>query len=110
MNEIDHFKVCVLYNNDVTTDVDHLHIKRINLVGLSYIVIEDSHTLCLGSPRLKTEKMVACTFFGCSFPAWSGRPCPRRAGPPDSLRWRSLYSGSSVKLTPEKVPKTGKQC
>jgi hypothetical protein len=29
MNEIDHFKVFVLYNGDVVVNVDHLHIKRI---------------------------------------------------------------------------------
>jgi hypothetical protein len=42
MNEIDHFKVFVLYSGDVPADVDHLHVKRIHLVGFSYIVIEDS--------------------------------------------------------------------
>jgi hypothetical protein len=41
MNEINHFKVCVLYSDDVTTDVDHLYVKRIHLVSFSYIVIED---------------------------------------------------------------------
>jgi hypothetical protein len=41
MNEIDHFKVFVLYNSDVTTDVDHLHIKRIQLMSFSYIIIDD---------------------------------------------------------------------
>jgi hypothetical protein len=41
MNEINHFKVYVLYSDDVTTDVDHLHVKRIHLVSFSYIVIED---------------------------------------------------------------------
>jgi hypothetical protein len=39
MNEIDHFKVCVLYSGDVVADVDHLHVKRIHLVGFSYIII-----------------------------------------------------------------------
>jgi hypothetical protein len=29
MNEIDHFKVFVLYGGDVAADVDHLRIKRI---------------------------------------------------------------------------------
>jgi hypothetical protein len=29
MNEINHFKVFVLYSDDVTADVDHLHVKRI---------------------------------------------------------------------------------
>jgi hypothetical protein len=41
MNEIDHFKISILYSGDVAADVDHLHTKRINLVGFSYIVIED---------------------------------------------------------------------
>jgi hypothetical protein len=30
MNEIDHFKVFVLYNGDMAADVDHLHINRIH--------------------------------------------------------------------------------
>jgi hypothetical protein len=29
MNEIDYFKVCVLYSDDVIADVHHLHVKRI---------------------------------------------------------------------------------
>jgi hypothetical protein len=37
MNEIDHFKKIVLCSNDV----DHLHVKRIDLVDFFYIVIED---------------------------------------------------------------------
>jgi hypothetical protein len=41
MNEIDYFKVFVLCSGDVAADVDHMHIKRIHLVGLSYIVMED---------------------------------------------------------------------
>jgi hypothetical protein len=41
MNEIDYFKIFVFYSGDVTTDVDHLHIKRIHLVNFSYIVIDD---------------------------------------------------------------------
>jgi hypothetical protein len=45
MNEIDHFKVFVLCSGVVTADVDHMHIKRINLVDFSYIVIEDSATV-----------------------------------------------------------------
>jgi hypothetical protein len=36
MNEIDHFKVFVLCSDDVTTDVDHLYVKRIHLVSFSY--------------------------------------------------------------------------
>jgi hypothetical protein len=43
MNEIDHFKVFILYSGGVTADVDHLHVKRIYLVNFSYIVIEDVH-------------------------------------------------------------------
>jgi hypothetical protein len=45
MNKIDHFKFFVLYSDDMTADVDHLYVKRIQLVYLvdfSYIVIEDS--------------------------------------------------------------------
>jgi hypothetical protein len=42
MNKIDHFKVFVLCSGDMTVDMDHLRIKRIHLVGFSYIVIEDS--------------------------------------------------------------------
>jgi hypothetical protein len=41
MNEIVYFKVFVFYSGDVTANVDHLHVKRIHLVGISYIVIED---------------------------------------------------------------------
>jgi hypothetical protein len=39
MNEFDHFKVFILYCDDV--DVNHLHTKRIHLVSFSYIVIDD---------------------------------------------------------------------
>jgi hypothetical protein len=42
MNEIDYFKVFVFCSGDVAADVDHLHVKRIHLVGFSYIVIEDT--------------------------------------------------------------------
>jgi hypothetical protein len=42
MTKIDHFKDFVLCNGDVAADMDHLHAKRIHLVGFSYIVIEDS--------------------------------------------------------------------
>jgi hypothetical protein len=44
MNEIGHFKVFVIYNDDVAADVDHLYVKRIYLVSFSYIVIEDNPT------------------------------------------------------------------
>jgi hypothetical protein len=40
MSEINYFKVFILYSDDVTADVDHLHIKRIQLeylVGHLYI-------------------------------------------------------------------------
>jgi hypothetical protein len=30
MNEIDYFKVFILYSDNVTDDMDYLHIKRIN--------------------------------------------------------------------------------
>jgi hypothetical protein len=30
MNKIDHFNIFVLDSGDVTTDVDHLHVKRIH--------------------------------------------------------------------------------
>jgi hypothetical protein len=29
MNEIDHFKFFVFYSGDVTTNIDHLYVKRI---------------------------------------------------------------------------------
>jgi hypothetical protein len=41
MNKIDQFNVFVLCSDDVAGDMYHLHVKRILLVGLSYIVIED---------------------------------------------------------------------
>jgi hypothetical protein len=41
MNEIAHFKIFVLYNDDVAADMEYLHVKRIHLVSFSYIVIED---------------------------------------------------------------------
>jgi hypothetical protein len=41
MGEINHFKLFIIYSDDVTADVDHLHGKRIYLVGFSYIVIDD---------------------------------------------------------------------
>jgi hypothetical protein len=41
MNEIDYFKKFILCSGDVAADVDHIHIKRLHLVGLSYIVMED---------------------------------------------------------------------
>jgi hypothetical protein len=42
MNEIDYFKVFVLCSGDVVADVDHLHVKIIHLMCLSYIVIQDT--------------------------------------------------------------------
>jgi hypothetical protein len=41
MNEIDYFKVFVLYSDDMAAEVDHLHVKRIHLVRFSYVVIKD---------------------------------------------------------------------
>jgi hypothetical protein len=42
MSEINHFKNFVLCSGDVAADVDNLHVKRIHLVGYSYIVIDDA--------------------------------------------------------------------
>jgi hypothetical protein len=42
MNEIDYFKVFVLCSDDVVADVDHLHVKIMYLMCLSYIVIKDT--------------------------------------------------------------------
>jgi hypothetical protein len=52
MNEINHFKVFVFSSGDVATDVDHLHVKRIQLVSFSYIVIKDYITSYLVLPML----------------------------------------------------------
>jgi hypothetical protein len=38
MNEIGILKF--LYSGDLVADMDHLHVKRINLVSFSYILIE----------------------------------------------------------------------
>jgi hypothetical protein len=38
----DYFKVFVLCSGNVAVDVDQLHVKRINLMSFSYIVIEDT--------------------------------------------------------------------
>jgi hypothetical protein len=46
MSEINYFKVSAWYSGDVAADVDHLHAKRIHLVGTSYIVIGDSLLMC----------------------------------------------------------------
>jgi hypothetical protein len=40
MSEINYFKVFIICSDDVTADVDHLHVKKIQLVSFSYIVIE----------------------------------------------------------------------
>jgi hypothetical protein len=37
----------IICSGDVTADVDHLHVKRIHLVGFSYIVIDDMATILL---------------------------------------------------------------
>jgi hypothetical protein len=39
MSEINHFKDFIMCSDDMTADVDHLHVKKIQLVGFSYIVI-----------------------------------------------------------------------
>jgi hypothetical protein len=41
MSEINHFKIFIICSDSVAADIDHLHVKRIYLVNLSYIVIED---------------------------------------------------------------------
>jgi hypothetical protein len=52
MNEIDHFNFFILYSGDVTADVDHLHVKRIYLVGFFYIVIENTK---FSKPNFKSK-------------------------------------------------------
>jgi hypothetical protein len=39
MNEIDHFKVFILYSSDVTANVTHLHVKRIQLVSFNEFLL-----------------------------------------------------------------------
>jgi hypothetical protein len=41
MSEINHFKIFIMYNDDMTAGVDYLYVKRIYLVNFSYIVIDD---------------------------------------------------------------------
>jgi hypothetical protein len=41
ISEINHFKVFIMCSDNMTSDMDHLHVKRIHLVSFSYIVIED---------------------------------------------------------------------
>jgi hypothetical protein len=36
MNKIDHFKASVFYSGDVTTDMDHLHVRKIISMFLLY--------------------------------------------------------------------------
>jgi hypothetical protein len=45
MNEIDYFKFFLLYSDDVTANVNYLHIKKIYFMNFSYIVIDD--LLCI---------------------------------------------------------------
>jgi hypothetical protein len=45
MCEINHFKIFIICRDDVATDMDHLHVKRIQLVDFSYIVIEGTTRL-----------------------------------------------------------------
>jgi hypothetical protein len=39
MNEINYFKVFILYSDNVVADVDYLHVKKFTLINFSYIVI-----------------------------------------------------------------------
>jgi hypothetical protein len=39
MSKINHFKVFIICSDDMTANVDHLHVKRIYLAVFSYIVI-----------------------------------------------------------------------
>jgi hypothetical protein len=41
MNEIDHFKLFILYSDDMIADMYYMHIKRIHLMSFSFIVIDD---------------------------------------------------------------------
>jgi hypothetical protein len=41
VNEINYFKVYILCSGDMSADIDQLHVKKIQLVDLSYIVMED---------------------------------------------------------------------
>jgi hypothetical protein len=41
MCEINHLKKIIMCSDDMTADVDHLHVKIIYLVSFSYIVIDD---------------------------------------------------------------------
>jgi hypothetical protein len=41
MNDIDHFKFFIFYIDDVTSDINHLYVKRIHLMSFTYIVIKD---------------------------------------------------------------------
>jgi hypothetical protein len=45
MNEINYFKVFIICSDDVTADVDHLHVKRTHVVDFSYIVRMPSKSL-----------------------------------------------------------------
>jgi hypothetical protein len=44
MSETNYFKKIIMCSDDMTTDVDQLYVKKIHLVGFSYIVIEDVQT------------------------------------------------------------------
>jgi hypothetical protein len=41
MSEINYFKFFIMYSDDVTADVNYLHVKKIYLVNFSYIIIDD---------------------------------------------------------------------
>jgi hypothetical protein len=44
MSEINYFKKIIMCSDDMTADVYQLYVKKIHLVGFSYIVIEDVQT------------------------------------------------------------------
>jgi hypothetical protein len=46
----------------VTVDMDHLHIKRIELVSFSYIIIEDTYIFFFTS-RLKSSRCFVFVHF-----------------------------------------------
>jgi hypothetical protein len=54
MNEINYFKVFILYSGDV----DHLHIKIIHLVRFFYIIIKDRKVYpVVRPPPLRTHPL-----------------------------------------------------
>jgi hypothetical protein len=58
---------------DVTADVNHLYVKRIHLVGFSYVIIDDKIThllthldgfIYLANRCAKLDLLILCIFFG----------------------------------------------